>query len=195
MAENENGHVCPLSVVKWLNNPLRKLIQNPRKNFGKYINPGSTVVDLGCGGGFFTVELARMVGETGRVIAVDLQTEMLNITRDLATKKGVIDRITLHQCETNDIGLSEVKVDFALAFYVVHEVPDQRAFLKQVSELLKPDARFMMIEPKHHVTASDFERILADADYAGLKKLQTVRMIMSRGILFAPASANQAQSS
>ena len=70
------------------------------------VQPGDTVVDLGCGGGFFSVALAKMVGEKGRVIAVDLQAEMLAITRDFASKKGVSNRITLHHCKENDIGLN-----------------------------------------------------------------------------------------
>ena len=71
MTENVMGRVCPPSVVRWLNNPLRKLIQNPWKIMGEYVSTGDTVVDLGCGGGFFAVALAEMVGESGRVIAVD----------------------------------------------------------------------------------------------------------------------------
>ena len=152
---------------------------------GEYVSPGDTVVDLGCGGGFFSVALAKMVGrDNGRVIAVDLQKEMLDITRDFAAKSGVMERIILHQCKSDDIGLSDEKVDFVLAFYMVHEVPDRKAFFHQVSELLKPDAHFMMIEPNHHVTAEQFDQILSEAGSAGLKPLRLLRMMFSRGMLF-----------
>lgn len=194
MAKDEMGRVCPPSVVRWLNSPLRNLIQNPWKIMGEYAQPGDAVIDLGCGGGFFTVALAEMVGGSGRVIAVDLQEEMLNFTRKLAAKKDVLERITLHQCKNNDIGLSGLKVDFVLAFYVVHEVPDRKAFLRQVSELLKPNAHFMMIEPKHHVTATQFERILNEANSVGLKQLKTLRLILGRGMLFGLASLYQTHS-
>lgn len=184
MAEEAMGHVCPPSVIKWLNSPLRKLIQNPKKIMGDYIRPGDTVVDLGCGGGFLAVELARMVGESGRVIAVDLQDEMLKISRNLALKKSVLERMTFHQCAEKDIGLADVKFDFALAFYMVHEVPDRDRFLGQVAHLLKPDAHFMVIEPKHHVSPEQYRQILKEADAAGLEEVKTIKLWFSRGMLF-----------
>ena len=195
MAKDVSGRVCPASVVKWLNSPLRKLIQNPWKIMGEYVNPGDTVIDLGCGGGFFTIALAEMVGENGWVIAVDLQKEMLNFTRDLATKKGVLERIILHQCKEDKIGLSDLKVDFVLAFYVVHEVPDRKTFLRQVSELLMPNAHFMMIEPKHHVTVEQYDQILKEASSVGLKQSKTLRLVLGRGMLFELTSTDQNHSS
>ncbi len=190
MADEAMGHVCPPSVVKWLNSPLRKLIQNPKKIMGDYVKPDDTVIDLGCGGGFFAVAMAKMVGERGQVIAMDLQKEMLSITREFAAKKGVLDRITLHQCQENDIALPDTQVDFALAFYVVHEVPDRQIFLKQVAELLKPDARFMLIEPNHHVTESQFRQILEEAESVGLQYIKPTKVIFSRGMLFKGGIAN-----
>lgn len=187
MADEERGHVCPPSVVKWLNSPFRLLIQNPRKIMRDYVHPGDTVIDLGCGGGFFTVMLAKIVEENGRVIAVDLQEEMLNITRDFTAKKGVSERVILHQCKADDIGLPGEKVDFAVAFYVVHEVPDPEMFLSQVVELLKPDAYFMLIEPKHHV--KDFQSELILASSAGLKQIKPIKLMGSRGMLFGLESS------
>jgi len=184
------GHVCPPSVVRWLNSPLRRLIQNPRKIFAGYVRPGDTAIDLGCGGGFFSVALAGMVGENGRVIAADMQEEMLRITRNLATKKGVLDRIILHQCRPDDIDLSGEKADFVLAFYVVHEVSDRVAFLSQAAGLLKPNARFMMIEPKHHVKKSQLKQILSEAELAGLKPIKSLKLFASRGMLFRLKTAD-----
>ena len=58
-----------------MDNPIRRIIHSPDKILGGYIEPGQTVLDLGCGSGTFTIAMARMVGEAGRVIAVDLQDE------------------------------------------------------------------------------------------------------------------------
>lgn len=184
MTEEPMGDVCPPSAVRWLNTRLRKLVQNPARVFGDYVNSGDTVADLGCGGGYFAVALAEMVGENGRVIAVDVQAEMLDITRGGAANKGVTDRITFHKCEPDDIGLVGEKVDFALAFYMVHEVPNRKAFFNQVAVLLKPEARFLIIEPTFHVSSSQFERILDEADSAGLKSIEAVKVLLSRGMLF-----------
>ncbi len=190
MADKAMGHVCPPSVVKWLNSPLRKIIQNPMKIMGDYVKPGDIVIDLGCGGGFFAVALAKMVRENGQVIAMDLQKEMLSITREFAEKKGVLDRIKLHQCQEDDIALPNTQVDFALAFYVVHEVPDRQRFLKQVAELLKPDARFMLIEPNHQVKETQFGQILEDAESVGMQIIKPIKVIFSRGMLFRGGKAN-----
>ncbi len=183
------GHVCPPSVAKWLNCPVRKLLQNPKKIFGRFVRNGDTVVDLGCGGGFFTVALAQMVGENGRVTAVDMQEEMLDITCQSAQKKGVMDRITLHLCKPTDLGLSNLRVDFALAFYVVHEVPDRQRFMRQVAGILKPDAVFLLVEPKHHVKTPEFELIVEDAVSAGLEPIMKVKAALSRGMAFMPGNA------
>lgn len=188
MPDEAMGRICPPAHVKWLNSPLRRLIQNPKKIMGKYISMGDTAVDLGCGGGYFTVALAKMVGDNGRVIAMDLQKEMLDFTKDYAAKKGVLDRITLHQCQEKDIGLPGLKVDFALAFYMVHEVPDRVRFLRQVAELLKPTAHFMVIEPNHHVSGKQFEQILGEVNSVGLQMIRPVKTFGSKGMLLRLAT-------
>jgi ubiquinone/menaquinone biosynthesis C-methylase UbiE len=81
--------VCPWWLADWLTSPLRRLIQNPERILTGLISPGQTVVDLGCGPGFFTVAMAKMVGDSGRVIAVDLQTEMLDMARRNAERAGL----------------------------------------------------------------------------------------------------------
>jgi ubiquinone/menaquinone biosynthesis C-methylase UbiE len=126
-----------------------------------------------------------MVGENGRVFAVDLQDEMLEITRKLARKKGVLPRITLRRCEQDDLGLADLQVDFALAFYVVHEIPDKDRFMRQAAGMLKPKGKFMLIEPKHHVKGKDYERIIAEARSAGLEPVGSVKVALSRGMLFS----------
>lgn len=184
MTDQAMGHVCPPSVIKWLNSPLRKLLQNPQKIMGEYVKPGDTVVDLGCGGGFFTIALADMVGVSGKVIAVDIQEEMLNLTRGFGSKKKVLDRITIHLCQESDIALPIQKVDFALAFYMVHEVPDRLRLFQQVAGLLKPEAQFMVVEPIFHVSASQFEQIIGEADSAGLRLAKPMKIFLSRGGIF-----------
>jgi len=178
------GHVCPPSVIRFLNSPLRKLIQNPGKIFGKYLKAGDTAADLGCGGGFFSVELARLVGSSGHVYAIDLQTEMLEFTRKLAAKKRVLNQMTIQQCKDDDLGLQGIEVDFALAFYMVHEVPDRRKFFKQVHHLLKPAGRFLMIEPKGHVTSEQFQQVISEAKTEGFKEIEPVKLFWSFGVVF-----------
>ena len=82
-----------------------------------------TVLDFGCGPGFFTVEMAKIVGNSGRVYAVDLQQGMLRILEDKIKDSDIRKNVTLHQAEIERIGMNQ-KVDFVLVFYVLHEIPD-----------------------------------------------------------------------
>ena len=78
METNYKSKVCSVESAGALDIQLRKLIQNPGKILKPFIKEGMTVMDLGCGPGFFTIEMARMVGKNGNVTAVDLQEGMLN---------------------------------------------------------------------------------------------------------------------
>jgi ubiquinone/menaquinone biosynthesis C-methylase UbiE len=182
--ENRAERVCPPSELKSLNNPLRRLVHSPRRLLGPHVGPGDTALDLGCGGGFFTVELARLVGPEGHVIAVDLQPEMLDFTRGTVEKRGLLDRVTLHLCREDDLSLDGVEADFALAFYVVHEVPDRRAFLAQLARLLKPGGRFLMVEPRHHASRAVLGEIIAEAEEVGLRLERFLGVFLSPGALF-----------
>ena len=81
MTSNRKNRVCPVEHAGSLDNRLRRWVQNPRKILGPFIKEGMTVLDIGCGPGFFTMDMAEMVGETGRVIASDLQEVMLDKIR------------------------------------------------------------------------------------------------------------------
>jgi len=162
------GRVCPCAMAFTLDNWIRRLFQDPRKLVGTYIRPGDTVVDLGCGPGFFTIEMARMVGPEGRIIAVDLQTGMLNRVRKKAQRHEMAARITLHPCRADRIGLT-CEADFVLAFYMVHEVPDPLRFFKEIHAMLKATGQLLVVEPRLHVRRAAFEAMVNDAQRAGME--------------------------
>ena len=172
-------HVCPWQHVGLLDNFLRPLIHNTRKLFGPYVQPGMTVMDVGCGRGFASLGLARLVGEDGMVISADLQPEMLEMVKERATEAGLSDRIRLHRCETDRIGVQE-ELDFILAFWMFHEAPDGKSFLEEVFALLKPGGRFLIIEPNMHVNRRDFERTLHEAQGVGFSVSERPRVLFSR---------------
>jgi ubiquinone/menaquinone biosynthesis C-methylase UbiE len=124
-----------------------------------------------------------MVGETGKVIAVDVQDEMLQVVRKKAAKEGLESRIIAFKSVSNRIGISD-KVDFALVFYMVHEVPNTEAFLKEVAALLRPKGKLLIVEPKFHVSESAFKRTLEAAQIAGLKAISEPQIRFSRSALF-----------
>lgn len=176
-------HICPVWVVKTFDNFLRPLVHNPRKLFGPHVSPGMTVMDVGCGGGWASVALARLVGESGLVIAADLQPEMLDLVRKRAEKAGLMDRIRLHTCLDDRIGLQE-DLDFAVAFYMVHETPHARALVTEVYSLLKPGGRFFVAEPRMHVSRDLFESMVREAQEDGFRVVLRPRILLSRAVVF-----------
>ena len=183
LAKPQN-RVCPHTIALMLDNPLRRIIQNPGRIVGPYIKPGDTVIDLGCGPDFFSTAMASMVGNAGRIIAVDLQAQMLAHVNRKALKKGVSDRITLHQCGPDNLGLA-CKADFILAFYMVHETPEPEGFLKEVRTLLKDGGRFLVVEPRFHVKKNEFENMIVQAVGCGFEVVDRPARKGGRSVLLA----------
>jgi len=183
------NNVCPVERAGHLDGRLRKLLQNPKKILRGYIEEGMTILDIGCGSGFFSTEMAKMVGDSGFVISVDLQEGMLRLLKNKIQGTEIEKRIRLHKCEENKIGISE-KVDFALAFYMVHEVPDQKNFFKEVMSALKPNGKFLVVEPKYfHVSKQDFEKTVMDAMDIGFQPVEKTRVFLGRTIILSRPSS------
>ena len=172
-------HVCPWWGGYFIDNPLRRLLHNPEKILEPYVKPGTTVMDFGCGMGLFSIAMAKMVGHEGKVIAVDLQQKMLDVLVKRAKKSGVAERITTHRCETGSIGLTE-PVDFALAFYSAHEVPNLRRLLDEIHGCLRPTGKLLVVEPKGHVGPKDFEAMLSLAEDIGFRVQERPHVRLSR---------------
>jgi ubiquinone/menaquinone biosynthesis C-methylase UbiE len=175
--------VCPAEHSGWLSTPVRRLVTDPKRILRGLVGPGDTAVDLGCGPGFFTLPLAEMVGDGGSVIAVDLQAAMLEKVNARAERRGLAARIRLHQCPADSLGLGGECADFALAFYVVHEVPSAERFLHEVHGVLKDGGRLLLVEPRGHVGNEAFARTVELAVAAGLTPLARPRVAFSRAAL------------
>ena len=178
-----DGHTCPWWFLFTFDNPLRRLIHKPEKILGPYVESGDRVLDVGCGMGAFTLGLAELVGPDGLVLAADLQERMLAGLRKRAERAGLADRIELHQSTPDQIGVSE-PVDFALAFWMAHEVRQPLAFLEQLYELLKPEGKLLLAEPRIHVSEKSFEQTVALAETAGFKVADEPKIRASRAMLF-----------
>jgi len=154
--------VCPFWIGYFLLSPLRKIFNNPKRILSPYIKPGMTVLDIGSAMGYFSLPLAKIVGESGKIICVDMQERMLSVLLKRAKKKGVKNTIEIHHCEQNSLNLEQYRqsIDFVLAFYVVHEVPDQMVFFKEIYQTLKPGGKILVAEPAGHVTKARFNETL-----------------------------------
>lgn len=164
----DHPDVCPYTpwTVAMLDNVVRTVFQNPDKIVGDCISPGMTSIDIGCGPGFFTLAMAQMVGPGGTVIAIDIQKEMLDLVRMKSEQQGLSDSIRFHQCRPDSLGITE-KAGFILSFYMVHEVPDRKAFFTEVYGLLEDSGRYLIVEPVFHVSKIAFDEMLEDARGAG----------------------------
>jgi ubiquinone/menaquinone biosynthesis C-methylase UbiE len=164
------GRVCPWWIGYALINPLRKLRHDPEKILGPYLAQGMVAVDIGSGMGYFSLPMAALVGEAGSVICVDLQEKMLASLRKRAQKARVLDRIDVRRATSNSLNLQD-KVgvaDFALAFAVVHEIPDQERLLREIHAVLKKNGNLLLSEPKGHVTGKRFAQTISIAKNLGL---------------------------
>ena len=180
-------HVCPWWLAYTFDHRLRLLAHNPGKLFGKYVRSGMTVVDLGCGLGFNSMGLAGLVGNSGKVVALDIQQKMLDVVMKRAKKRGLENRIEPHLALNDDLNL-HVKAQFILAFYMVHEVPDPDRLMAQVVDNLSADGRFMMVEPPFHVSSRDFSSSIARAETLGLVLEDRYKILFGRtAVLRKPA--------
>jgi len=85
--------ICPWWLGYLLASPLRRLYQDPRAILAPHLRPGTIVIETGPGMGFFTLEIARLVGPAGRVVAIDVQPKMIDALRRRAMRAGLLDRV------------------------------------------------------------------------------------------------------
>ncbi len=176
------NNLCPVERAGSLDNRVRRWVQDPQKIVGAFIEKGMTVVDVGCGPGFFTLDMARMVGATGHVIAVDVQDGMLAKLKDKIQGTELERHITLHTCSENKIGLSQL-VDFVLAFYMAHEVSNQEEFFTEIHSMLKPEGKVLIVEPPIHVSKKAFGATVKIALAPGFKVLGHPKVFLSKTVL------------
>ena len=161
--------VCPWWLGYFLASPIRRLFENPAGVVAPYVGEGMIVLEPGPGMGFFTLELARLVGPRGHVIAVDVQTRMLDGLKRRAAKAGLLSRIDARLAAPDSLGIADVsQVDFVLAFAVVHELPAPESFFVEVARALKPGGTLLLAEPTGHVKTALFEQEMQIAARAGL---------------------------
>jgi ubiquinone/menaquinone biosynthesis C-methylase UbiE len=176
--------VCPWWLCFTFDNPLRTLIHDPEAILSPYVRTGFHAIDIGCGMGYFTIPLAKLVGPAGLVTAVDVQSRMLAVLARRARKSGTSEIIRLHLADRESLGSHE-KADFILAFWMFHEIPDQGRSLAEIYNLLKPEGRFLLVEPVIHVPGKYFLRTLKTAEENGFVVVEKPDVRMSHSALLA----------
>lgn len=170
------GHVCPWWYGYFLISPLRRLVQHPRRVLEPYVREGMLVLEPGAGMGYFTLDVARLVGPAGRVVAVDVQARMISALLSRARRAGLADRVEARVCAADSLGIADLEgtVDLALVIHVAHEVPDQRALFAEILRALRPGAAALLAEPRGHVPEAEFAATVDAARAAGLVAAERV---------------------
>lgn len=166
---------------------LRKKYHNPDEILSGYVKEGMTVADIGCALGYFTLPMAKMVGRSGRVVAVDLQLQMLKGLAKKAKKQGLIERLEMMCCSERSLNIDKWKeqLDFVLVFAVAHEVPDRNRLFKELAAAMKKGAKLLLAEPRGHVSEACFRESIDFAKKNGFKVIGELNINRSRSILLA----------
>lgn len=181
--------VCPWWIGYLLASPIRRIFQNPEEILSPFLRPGMTVLEPGPGMGFFTIPIARMVGESGCVYVLDVQKEMLDGLERRAKKAGVLSRLRLRLVKPDSMEIADLlgRVDLVCAFALVHEMPSSDRFFSEASATLRSDGILLLAEPAGHVSSAEFEAELEVAKKHGLRLLSRPVVHRSRAAILKKA--------
>ncbi|MDO8567907.1 MAG: class I SAM-dependent methyltransferase, partial [Dehalococcoidales bacterium] len=130
------------------NDPERKKWQDPEAILNEIgLRPGATFVDVGCGGGYFTLPAARMVGKNGRVYGIDSYAASIAEIRELADREG-LRNLELVTGKAEDNILCTSCADIVFFGIVLHDFDDPAKVLRNAREMLKPEGRLVNMDWK-----------------------------------------------
>jgi len=142
----EIAHVMGFQASGWLERPERVKEEEPEKLIKALdLKPGMTVADVGAGSGYHCFLMSPLVGEKGKVIASDIQQEMLNLITAKAKKRNVANLETV-KGTTSDPKLPANAVDLILMVDVYHEFDQPFEMTEKMVDALKPGGRLVFVE-------------------------------------------------
>lgn len=185
-------HLHSVEKAGALESRLRLLLQNPGRILKGYIHPGMTVLDLGCGTGYFSLEIAKLLEKRGKVIAADVQKGMLDVLKHKSEYSELQNQIQIHNNPENTLNLTE-KVDFILAFYAFHEMKYLDSIIFELQELLTYETKVFISEQKFHVSKYTFNTIVQKMENIGLEIWKRPSIFLSRTVIMKIRSSNAKQ--
>lgn len=190
MSDLPATHLHPVEEAKALESRLRLFLQNPRKILKKYIHPGMTVLDLGCGSGYFTLEMARLLDKRGKVIATDVQQGMLEILKKKLQDSELKKQVQICHNKQDSLGLTE-KVDFILAFYSFHEMRFIDNIIGDLTKIAGTGTKIFISEQKFHVSKSTFDTIIKKLENKGFEICERPAVFLSRTVVMKPGNSGK----
>lgn len=172
-APTDKPHTCPVWIGYLLASPLRRLFENPTTLVLPLVKPGQRILELGPGLGFFTVPMAKAVGDDGKVVCVDVQADMLERLGKRLEKRALRDRVLLRQCGHDDLGLEDAQgsFDVAIAVHVVHETPAPAVTVRGLAASLKRGGQLLLLEPPGHCSRALWNDENTAAEQSGLVRI------------------------
>ena len=164
-------HRFPWWLAPLLTNPVRRLLDNPEALLGDLVQPVHVVLELGPANGFYSVPIARALGESGKLIAVDIEPRLLKMLEKRLQQRGLAGCLVPRLTENVELELADLAgtVDRIVAANVVHELPKPRETLLALAATLKDNGQFLLVEPPGHVSRELFETELTWLGEAGLQ--------------------------
>ena len=187
----EIAQVMGAGGMAWLDRPEREAEEKPAVVIDTMeLRGGDVVADLGAGSGYFTFRLAAKVGKTGKVLAVDIQDEMLEALRRRAATLGVTNVEEIKASET-DPHLPAVSVDAVLMVDVYHELAYPYEVMTKVRGALKPGGRVVFVEyrkedpriPIKELHKMSVGQLTKEMNVVGLERVRTVESLPSQHIV------------
>jgi ubiquinone/menaquinone biosynthesis C-methylase UbiE len=154
---------------------LRDLLQNPRKSLAKaQLGEGMSVVDYGCGPGSFTIPAAEIVGQEGKVFAVDIHPLAIRAVEEKARRKG-LQNVEAILVQGYDTGIGESSIDRVLLIDTIHAIEDTDALFREIHRMLKPDGVLFM--EKGHMAMSKQKEVLTNTGLFEVKEAEGLMML------------------
>jgi len=114
------------------------------------IRPESTVVDVGCGTGFLTQEIAARIQGRGRIVGVDLSPSMLQVAKDNLEERRLLDSVEFRVGDAEQLPLEEAFADAVVGNMVLHHCPRPKRALSEMTRVLKESGRLVLADLERH---------------------------------------------
>jgi len=183
----EIAHVMGFGAAPWLERPEREEEERTSVMIDSLgLKPGMVVADIGAGSGRISLMMAAKVGETGKVLAVDIQQEMLDLIQEKLNQRD-IRNVELVLAKVKSPQLKPASVDLALMVDVYHELEYPYEVMLELSKAMKPGGRVVLVEFRredpqvpiklvHKMTEAQVKKELSLPEF-GLKWKETIGVL------------------
>ncbi|MGI5819760.1 MAG: class I SAM-dependent methyltransferase [Armatimonadota bacterium] len=160
-------HRTPYWLMEAFDRTIRPLLYDAERIVRPFVAAGDRVADIGCGTGYFSAALARLIGPSGELLLVDVQEEMVRRAVERVRREQVATASVVGVIVSEDQLQLPPDVDFALMSWMLHEVARVEQYWRALGHSIRPAGKVLVIEPLLHVSTRRWEEELAPAEAFG----------------------------